>query len=228
MAVLLWTNQIQKFVDFTENNIQTIGKMGDICIFGEELKVAEYNRLYHLSLDKIDILPAVGSERETLMFYLGKAYSSNIKTIYVISAIDGDIVAFANLYGIEIMNLLPVAKTDVKSSKNTRNTKRTKNTVKATSDTSNAGQESEKATKSRKKSCPVSEMLSNLVLEAERCTGNAYQGRLDEIAKGILNASDENIGFPFQMQMIFGKEKGDALSKFLTPHFAELRKAVTE
>ena len=36
MAVLLWTNQIQKFADFAATNPKGLEKMGNIRIFGED------------------------------------------------------------------------------------------------------------------------------------------------------------------------------------------------
>lgn len=75
MAVLLWTNQIQKFADFVETNPKCLEKLGKIRIFGEDLKVADYNRLCNLSLGEMDISAPLGTDRDTFIFCLGEAFA---------------------------------------------------------------------------------------------------------------------------------------------------------
>ena len=67
-------------------------------------------------------------------------------------------------------------------------------------------------------------LLEDLVKAAEKKTGYGYSKRIDEIRKAVAAASDEKIGIPFQMQMLFG-EKGQALADELTGFFRELKGA---
>lgn len=69
---------------------------------------------------------------------------------------------------------------------------------------------------------PTDELLEKLVKIAEEKTGCEYSKRMDEIKKAITNASDKEIGLPFQMQMLFG-EKGQGLADELTGFFRELK-----
>ena len=65
-------------------------------------------------------------------------------------------------------------------------------------------------------------LLEDLVKAAEKKTGYDYSKRIDEIRKAVAAASDDKIGLPFQMQMLFG-EKGQALADELTGFFRELK-----
>lgn len=49
-----------------------------------------------------------------------------------------------------------------------------------------------------------------------------YSKRMEEIRKAVANASDKEIGLPFQLKMLFG-EDGKALSEELAGHYEELK-----
>lgn len=233
MAVLLWTNQIQKFTDFVETNPKCLEKLGKIRIFGEDLKVADYNRLCNLSLGEMDISAPLGTDRDTFIFCLGEAFALHTDTIYVLASVDKAISDFAKSQGIEITLLSNLSKPTTKTV-TTRKPRVSKKTVEnvTVEDSLPAREGTEKEIvapklkrESKKKATPeISNLLQKLVAQAEKETGNAYTGHMEDIDRGIRNASDVKIGLPFQMQLIFGQEKGENLAKVLAPHFDELRK----
>lgn len=233
MAVLLWTNQIPRFADFAENNKKYLKDFGNIRIFGEDLKVSDYNRLCNLHLEDMEILSPIGNERDTLMFCLGEAYAKHTENLYVLSNVDKSVTDFAKSKGIEITLLSNLSKPTTKTV-TTRKPRVSKKTVEniTVEDSLPAKEEVEKEIvapklkkESKKKAAPeISDLLQKLVAQAEKETGNAYAGQMEDIDRGIRNASDVKIGLPFQMQLIFGQEKGENLAKVLAPHFDELRK----
>lgn len=237
MSVLLWTNQIQKFADFAENNKKYLKDFGNIRIFGEDLKVSDYNRLCNLHLDDMEILSPIGNERDTLMFCLGEAYAKHTENLYVLSNVDKGVIDFAKSQGIEITLLSNLSKPTAKSV-TTRKPRVSKKIVEnvATEDSLPAREtastkmpkekevKSEVKVKTERKSSEISELLKSTVAKAEKETNLSFSDRLDEIDRGIRNASDAKVGLPFQMQLLFGKENADILAKYLMPHFNELRK----
>ena len=207
MAVLLWTNQIQKFADFVETNPKCLEKLGKIRIFGEDLKVADYNRLCNLSLGEMDISAPLGTDRDTFIFCLGEAFALHTDTIYVLASVDKAIVDFA------------------KAVRKPRASKVTQDSLPAKEEVEKEIVAPKPKRESKKKAAPeISNLLQKLVAQAEKETGNTYAGQMEDIDRGIRNASDVKIGLPFQMQLIFGQEKGENLAKVLAPHFDELRK----
>ena len=69
---------------------------------------------------------------------------------------------------------------------------------------------------------PTDGLLEKLVKIAEEKTGCEYSKRMEEIRKAVANASDKEIGLPFQLKMLFG-EDGKALSEELAGHYEELK-----
>lgn len=231
MAVLLWTNQIQKFADFVETNPKCLEKLGKIRIFGEDLKVADYNRLCNLSLGEMDISAPLGTDRDTFIFCLGEAFALHTDTIYVLASADKAIVDFAKTQGIEILSLTSLSKPTPKTVRKPRTTKAVvdaQSSFPAREETSKEIVDPKVKRETKKKvtsdtSDNISDLLKKLVNQAENETGNAYAGQIEDINHGIQNASDVKIGLPFQMQLIFGQERGEKLAKVLAPHFDELR-----
>lgn len=227
MAVLLWTNQIQKFADFVENNPKCLDKLGKIRIFGEDLKVADYNRLCNLSLGEMDIAAPLGTDRDTFIFCLGEAFALHTDVIYVLAPAEKAIVDFAKTQGIEIQTLTNLSKPTTKAVRKPRTAKTdTQSSLPAREETEKeiVAPKVKRETKKKTTSDNVSDLLQKLVTQAENETGNAYAGQIEDINRGIQNASDVKIGLPFQMQLIFGQERGEKLAKVLAPHFDELRK----
>ena len=69
---------------------------------------------------------------------------------------------------------------------------------------------------------PTDGLLEKLVKIAEEKTGCEYSKRMEEIRKAVTNASDKEIGLPFQLKMLLG-EDGKALSEELAGHYEELK-----
>ena len=225
MAVLLWTNQIQKFADFVETNPKCLEKLGKIRIFGEDLKVADYNRLCNLSLGEMDISAPLGTDKDTFIFCLGEAFALHTDTIYVLASVDKAIDDFAKAQGIEILSLTSLSKPAAKTVRKPRAAKVTQDSLPAKEEVEKEIVAPKTKREPKKKATPeISILLQELVAQAEKETGNAYAGQMEDIDRGIRNASDVKIGLPFQMQLIFGQEKGENLAKVLAPHFDELRK----
>ena len=225
MAVLLWTNQIPRFADFAENNKKYLKDFGNIRIFGEDLKVSDYNRLCNLHLEDMEILSPIGNERDTLMFCLGEAYAKHTENLYVLSNVDKSVTDFAKSQGIEILSLTSLSKPAAKTVRKPRAAKVTQDSLPAKEEVEKEIVAPKTKREPKKKATPeISNLLQELVAQAEKETGNAYAGQMEDIDRGIRNASDVKIGLPFQMQLIFGQEKGENLAKVLAPHFDELRK----
>ena len=156
---------------------------------------------------------------------MGEAFALHTDTIYVLASVDKAIDDFAKAQGIEILSLTSLSKPAAKTVRKPRAAKVTQDSLPAKEEVEKEIVAPKTKREPKKKATPeISILLQELVAQAEKETGNAYAGQMEDIDRGIRNASDVKIGLPFQMQLIFGQEKGENLAKVLAPHFDELRK----
>lgn len=134
---------------------------------------------------------------------------------------------FAKEQEIELLSMAAAAKnSDKKASKpkTPRKTAEPKGVKELKNEDSKpvAAREEETPMMNSPENTPTDELLEKLVKIAEEKTGCEYSKRMDEIKKAVTNASDKEIGLPFQLKMLFG-EDGKALNGELAGHYEELK-----
>lgn len=171
----------------------------------------------------------------TLLFVLGMLKAKEETRVCTIASVSKELSDFAKEQDMELLSMAAAAKgSDKKTTKpRVRNLRKNESVAEESNKTLNLNDnngtdsiiepvKNESIDESEKTEETVPGLLEDLVKAAEKKTGYGYSKRIDEIRKAVATASDEKIGLPFQMQMLFG-EKGQALADELTGHFRELK-----
>lgn len=236
-TLLIWSDEIQKLSDLIKENKKLPSMFDKFTVLGTELRISEYNKLRQLPIpdDKLELSTALPEKKDTLLFVLGMLKERKESRVYVISSVPKDMTDFAKEQEMEFLSMAAAVKsTDKKVSKpRVRNLRKNEPGVEESNKSLNLNDiketypatepvKNESIDESEKTEETVPGLLEDLIKAAEEKTGNDYSKRIDEIRKAVAAASDEKIGLPFQMQMLFG-EKGQALADELTGHFRELK-----
>lgn len=228
-TLLIWSDEIQKLSDLIKENKKIPSMFDKFTVLGTELRISEYNKLRQLPIpdDKLELSTALPEKRDTLLFVLGMLKERKESRVCTISSVPRDMADFAKEQEIELLSMAAAAKKSDKKASKPRTPRKTTE-PKGVKELKNedpepvAAKEEETPIMNPPKNTPTDELLEKLVKIAEEKTGCEYSKRMDEIKKAITNASDKEIGLPFQMQMLFG-EKGQGLADELTGFFRELK-----
>lgn len=235
-TLLIWSDEIQKFTDLLKENKKLPSTYDQFMVLGTELRISDYNKLRQLPIpdDKLRLSTALSEKRDTLLFVLGMLKAKEETRICTIASVSKELSDFAKEQDMELLSMAAVAKgSDKKTTKpRVRNLRKVEPIAEESNKALNLDDKEEtgsvtdpvkkESIESGKTEETVPGLLEDLVKAAEEKTGNDYSKRIDEIRKAVAAASDEKIGLPFQMQMLFG-EKGQALADELTGHFRELK-----
>ena len=198
-------------------------------VLGTELRISEYNKLRQLPIpdDKLELSTALPEKRDTLLFVLGMLKERKESRVCTISSVPRDMADFAKEQEIELLSMAAAAKNSDKKVSKPRTPRKTTE-PKGVKELKNEDPEPTAAKKEEMpmmnppEDVPPDGLLEKLVKAAEEKTGCEYSKRMEEIRKAVTNASDKEIGFPFQLKMLFG-EDGKALSEELAGHYEELK-----
>lgn len=236
-TLLIWSDEIQKFTDLLKENKKLPSTYDQFMVLGTELRISDYNKLRQLPIpdDKLRLSTALSEKRDTLLFVLGMLKAKEETHVCTIASVSKELSDFAKEQDMELLSMAAAAKgSDKKTTKpRVRNLRKNESVAEESNKTlnlnDNKGTDSitepvknESIDESEKTEETVPGLLEDLVKAAEKKTGYGYSKRIDEIRKAVATASDEKIGLPFQMQMLFG-EKGQALADELTGFFRELK-----
>ncbi len=236
-TLLIWSDEIQKLSDLIKENKKLPSMFDKFIVLGTELRISEYNKLRQLPIpdDKLELSTALPEKRDTLLFVLGMLKERKESRVCTISSVPRDMADFAKEQDMELLSMAAAAKgSDKKTTKSrVRNLRKNESVAEESNKTlnlnDNKGTDSitepvknKSIDESEKTEETVPGLLEDLVKAAEKKTGYGYSKRIDEIRKAVAAASDEKIGLPFQMQMLFG-EKGQGLTDELTGFFRELK-----
>lgn len=235
-TLLIWSDEIQKFADLLKENKKLPSTFNQFMVLGTELRISDYNKLRQLPIpdDKLHLSTALSEKRDTLLFILGMLKAKDESRVCTITSVSKELSDFAKEQDMELLSMAAAAKgSDKKTTKpRVRNLRKAEPIAEESNKALNLDDKEEtgsvtdpvkeESIESEKTEETVPGLLENLVKAAEEKTGNDYSKRINEIRKAVAAASDEKIGLPFQMQMLFG-EKGQALADELTGHFRELK-----
>lgn len=236
-TLLIWSDEIQKLSDLIKENKKLPSMFDKFTVLGTELRISEYNKLRQLPIpdDKLELSTALPEKRDTLLFVLGMLKERKESRVCTISSVPRDMADFAKEQDMELLSMAAAAKgSDKKTTKpRVRNLRKNESVAEESNKTlnlnDNKGTDSitepvknKSIDESEKTEETVPGLLEDLVKAAEKKTGYGYSKRIEEIRKAVAAASDEKIGLPFQMQMLFG-EKGQGLADELTGFFRELK-----
>ena len=230
-TLLIWSDEIQKLSDLIRENKKLPSMFDKFTVLGTELRISEYNKLRQLPIpdDKLDLSTALPEKRDTLLFVLGMLKERKESRVCTISSVPRDMADFAKEQEIELLPIAAAAKNSDKKVSKPRAPRKTAE-PKGVKELKNedpeqvAAKEEETSMMNPPENTPTDELLEKLVKIAEEKTGCEYSKRMDEIKKAITNASDKEIGLPFQLKMLFG-EDGKALNGELAGFFRELKGA---
>lgn len=228
-TLLIWSDEIQKLSDLIKENKKLPSMFDKFTVLGTELRISEYNKLRQLPIpdDKLDLSTALPEKRDTLLFVLGMLKERKESRVCTISSVPRDMADFAKEQEIELLSMAAAAKNSDKKVSKPRAPRKTAE-PKGVKELKNedpepvAAKEEETPMMNPPENTPTDELLEKLVKIAEEKTGCEYSKRMNEIKKAVTNASDKEIGLPFQLKMLFG-EDGKALSEELTEHYEELK-----
>ena len=228
-TLLIWNDEIQKLSDLIKENKKLPSMFDKFIVLGTELRISEYNKLRQLPIpdDKLELSTALSEKKDTLLFVLGMLKERKESRVCTISSVPRDMADFAKEQEIELLSMAAAAKnSDKKVSKpraprKTAEPKGVKEKKKEDPEPT-AAKEEETPVMNPPEDAPTDGLLEKLVKIAEEKTGCEYSKRMEEIRKAVANASDKEIGLPFQLKMLFG-EDGKALSEELAGHYEELK-----
>lgn len=228
-TLLIWNDEIQKLSDLIKENKKLPSMFDKFIVLGTELRISEYNKLRQLPIpdDKLELSTALSEKKDTLLFVLGMLKERKESRVCTISSVPRDMADFAKEQEIELLSMAAAAKNSDKKVSKPRASRKTAEPkgvkeLKNEDPEPTAAKEEETPVMNPPEDAPTDGLLEKLVKIAEEKTGCEYSKRMEEIRKAVTNASDKEIGLPFQLKMLFG-EDGKALSEELAGHYEELK-----